>query len=93
MGAHFSRSVMIAGLIVAAKQAGQGIEHVPQYVSRGHGIGSYSGRKKANKRGRYMPHQGEQEKARRRRQMERDAIAAADRHNAAMYERLGIVSA
>lgn len=77
-------------LLVAALVSSAGVI-VPNWI-KGEKYSSKRGSSRighGNKGGKYMPHQGKREMARRVRQMERNAAKAAERHNAAMYAQMG----
>ena len=63
---------ILAFMVLAAKVGTAGaIAELGHYQSRGHGRGTYGGKKPMRcSRSKYMPHQGMQEKARRLRRMQ-----------------------
>ncbi len=69
MAQPFARAIAMFALVQAATGDMTKLAAIGQYKSRGHGRGSPS-RRYGNKPGKYMPHQGKQECARRLRQQE-----------------------
>lgn len=72
MGKPFARSLAIAAAIAQAMTAinkSELLALIPTYKSRGKGKGGLP-RSYGNKAGKYMPHQGKRECARRMRQLE-----------------------
>ncbi len=61
----FSRALAMMALIQAAMGDAAKMAAIGQYKSRGHGRGSPN-RRYGNKPGKYMPHQGDQERYRRK---------------------------
>lgn len=69
MAAPFSRAIAMMALVQAAMGNFDALAKIGPYKSRGHGRGSPL-RRYGNKPGKYMPHQGKRECARRLRQLE-----------------------
>lgn len=69
MAQPFARAIAMFALIQAAMGNAEALAKIGPYRSRGKGRGAPS-RRYGNKPGKYMPHQGKQECARRLRQQE-----------------------